>query len=291
MGVISRALGQILVFIYENLAFESYGLAIILFTIFVKLLLLPLTIKQYKSSMKMQEIQPLIREIQRKYKNDPQMQNQELLKVYQEHNFSPTSGCLPALIQLPIMVSLYYVIREPLTYMFNMTKDQIEALVNELNQAANGLSQINMKSIYYQIEAALRSGKLDVVENIGFIKFDLGKIPKLNFTEDVATYLPLLLIPILAVLATYFSSKLMMMRTQSVKDSANSKNSKNQKQDDMSASMNKSMMWIAPIMTGIISFQAPAALGLYWLTSNVFQIIQEFIINKFIMKKKEDTNS
>jgi len=291
MGVISRALGQILVFIYENLAFESYGLAIILFTIFVKLLLLPLTIKQYKSSMKMQEIQPLIREIQRKYKNDPQMQNQELLKVYQEHNFSPTSGCLLALIQLPIMVSLYYVIREPLTYMFNMTKDQIEALVNELNQAANGLSQINMKSIYYQIEAALRSGKLDVVENIGFIKFDLGKIPKLNFTEDVATYLPLLLIPILAVLATYFSSKLMMMRTQSVKDSANSKNSKNQKQDDMSASMNKSMMWIAPIMTGIISFQAPAALGLYWLTSNVFQIIQEFIINKFIMKKKEDTNS
>ncbi|GAE89247.1 YidC/Oxa1 family membrane protein insertase [Acetivibrio straminisolvens] len=288
MGIISQLLGQILVFIYENLSFGSYGLAIIIFTIFVKLLLLPLSIKQYKSSMKMQEMQPLIQEIQRKYKNDPQMQNQELLKIYKEHNFSPASGCLPALIQLPIMVSLYYVIREPLTYMFNMTKEQIETLVNQLNQAANGLPQINMKSIYFQIEAALRSGKLDVVENLGFMKIDLGKIPKLNFTEDVATYLPLLLIPVLAIVSTYLSSKLLMARTQNLK---NSKNSNNQKQDDMSASMNKSMMFVAPIMTGIIAFQAPAALGLYWLTSNVFQIIQELIINKFIFKKKEDSNS
>ncbi|HHV28526.1 YidC/Oxa1 family membrane protein insertase [Acetivibrio mesophilus] len=288
MGIISQFLGQILVFIYENLTFGSYGLAIILFTIFVKLLLLPLTIKQYKSSAKMQEIQPLIQEVQRKYKNDPELQSQEMMKIYKEHNFSPTSGCLPTLIQLPIMFSLYYVIREPLTYMFNMTKEQIETLVNQLNQATNGLPQINMKNIYFQIEAALRSGKLDVVENLGFIKFDLGKIPKLNFTEDVATYLPLLLIPILAVVSTYISSKMIMVRTQ---NSKNSKNSKNQKQDDMSTSMNKSMLFVGPIMTGIISFQAPAALGLYWLTSNVFQIIQQYLINKLIMKKKEDSDS
>lgn len=233
----------------------------------------------------------MIQEIQRKYKNDPQKQSEELMNLYKEHNFSPASGCLTSFIQLPIIVSLYYVIREPLTYMFNMTKDQIEALVNQLNQAANGLPQINTRSIYFQIEAALRSGKLDVVEELGFIKFDLGKIPKLNFTEDVATYLPLLLIPVLAIVATYFSSKMMMKRTQSLRSSTNSKKSKNQSQDDMTAAMNKSMMWIAPVMTGIISFQAPAALGLYWLTSNVFQIIQEFIINKFIMKKKEDSDS
>jgi len=291
MGIISQLLGQILVFIYENLSFGSYGLAIILFTVFIKLLLLPLSIQQYKSSLKMQEMQPLIQEIQRKYKNDPQKQSEELMNLYKEHNFSPASGCLTSFIQLPIIVSLYYVIREPLTYMFNMTKDQIEALVNQLNQAANGLPQINTRSIYFQIEAALRSGKLDVVEELGFIKFDLGKIPKLNFTEDVATYLPLLLIPVLAIVATYFSSKMMMKRTQSLRSSTNSKKSKNQSQDDMTAAMNKSMMWIAPVMTGIISFQAPAALGLYWLTSNVFQIIQEFIINKFIMKKKEDSDS
>jgi len=118
-----------LVFIYENLSFGSYGLAIILFTVFIKLLLLPLSIKQYKSSLKMQEMQPLIQEIQRKYKNDPQKQSEELMNLYKEHNFSPASGCLTSFIQLPIIVSLYYVIREPLTYMFNMTKDQIEALV------------------------------------------------------------------------------------------------------------------------------------------------------------------
>jgi len=69
------------------------------------------------------------------------------MNLYKEHNFSPASGCLTSFIQLPIIVSLYYVIREPLTYMFNMTKDQIEALVNQLNQAANGLPQINTRSI------------------------------------------------------------------------------------------------------------------------------------------------
>lgn len=285
MGIVSQFLGQILVFIYDNLSFGSYGLSIILFTILIKLLLLPLTIKQYKSSAKMQEIQPLIQEVQRKYKNDREMQSQEMMKIYKEHNFSPSSGCLPTLIQLPILFSLYYVIRQPLTYMFNMTKEQIEGLVNQLNMASNGLPQIDMKNMYFQIEAALRSGKLDVVENLGFMNIDLGKIPKLNFTEDVATYLPLLLIPILAVITTYFSSKMVMTRTQ------NSKNSNNQNQEDMSASMNKSMMFIGPIMTGFISFQAPAALGLYWLTSNVFQIIQQYFINKLIMKKKEDSDS
>lgn len=87
-------LGKFLKFIYD-IAFENYGLAIIIFTFIVRLALLPLTIKQHKSTMKMQEIQPLINDIQKKYKDDREAMNQELMKLYQEHNYNPAGGCLP----------------------------------------------------------------------------------------------------------------------------------------------------------------------------------------------------
>ncbi|NLP15134.1 MAG: YidC/Oxa1 family membrane protein insertase [Clostridium sp.] len=287
MGFISQFLGQILLFIYENLSFGSYGLAIILFTLLVKVLLLPLTVKQYRSSAKLREIQPLIQEIQRKYKNDKEKQTQEMMKIYQEHNCSPTGGCFTSLIQLPILFSLLYVVRSPLTYMFNMTKEQITDLIT-----ASGLPEdIATKSGYWQMDVALKSGKLDMIENFGIFDMNLGIVPKLNPFGDPATYLPLLFLVIFAVVTTYLSTKVMMNLTQgNINNPAqnSSKDPKSKSAEDMSASMTKSMMFIAPVMTAFISFQAPAALVLYWLTNNVFQMLQQYFIHKVILKKKED---
>jgi len=287
MGFISQFLGKILIYIYENLSFGSYGLAIILFTLLIKILLLPLTVKQYKSSAKLREIQPLIQEVQRKYKNDKEKQTQEMMKIYQEHNSSPTGGCLTSLIQLPILFSLLYVVRSPLTYMFNMTQEQIAELI----KIAGLPEDIATKSGYWQMDVAMKSGKLDMVENFGIFDMNLGLVPKLNPFGDVATYLPLLLLVILAVVTTYISTKVMMDLTQSnTNTTANnsSKDPKNKSAEDMSASMSKSMMFVAPAMTALISFQAPAALVLYWLVNNVFQMLQQFFIHKVILKKKED---
>ena len=103
LNAIARLLGSLLNIIYKTIAFKNYGVSLILFTIIVKLALLPLTIKQIKSSQKMQEIQPEIDRIQKRYKNDKEKLNQELMKIYQEKGVNPAGGCLPILVQFPII--------------------------------------------------------------------------------------------------------------------------------------------------------------------------------------------
>ena len=107
-------LGHVLRIIFELV--QNYGLSIILFTIVVKVLLLPLTIKQTKSTKAMQDIQPKILEIQTKYKDKPEKQQQEIMKIYTEAKINPLAGCLPLLIQMPILIALFSVLREPVTY-------------------------------------------------------------------------------------------------------------------------------------------------------------------------------
>ena len=114
MSIISNLLGQVLRIIVEFV--QNYGLSIILFTIFVKVLLLPLTIKQTKSTKAMQDIQPKLKELQEKYKNKPEKQQQEIMNLYKEAKINPLAGCLPLLIQMPILFGLYAVLRDPVAY-------------------------------------------------------------------------------------------------------------------------------------------------------------------------------
>lgn len=114
MSIISNLLGQVLRIIVEFV--QNYGLSIILFTIFVKVLLLPLTIKQTKSTKAMQDIQPKLQEIQEKYKNKPEKQQQEIMSLYKEAKVNPLAGCLPLLIQMPILFGLYNVLRNPVDW-------------------------------------------------------------------------------------------------------------------------------------------------------------------------------
>ena len=114
MSIISNLLGQVLRIIVEFV--QNYGLSIILFTIFVKVLLLPLTIKQTKSTKAMQDIQPKMQEIQQKYKDKPEKQQQEIMNLYKEAKINPLAGCLPLLIQMPILFGLYAVLRDPVTW-------------------------------------------------------------------------------------------------------------------------------------------------------------------------------
>ena len=114
MSIISNLLGHILRIIIAFV--KNYGLSIVVFTVFVKLLLVPLMVKQIKSQKAMQDIQPKIKEIQEKYKNKPEKQQEELMKIYQEAKINPLAGCLPLLIQMPILIGLFNVLRDPVTY-------------------------------------------------------------------------------------------------------------------------------------------------------------------------------
>ena len=122
LGPIAIVFGKILFFIYNSVGFHSYALSLLLFTIVVKLLLLPLSIKQIKSSQRMQEIQPELARIQERYKNDKEKLNEETMKLYQEKKYNPASGCLPLIVQMPILFALFYVIRMPMTYMLDVPK-------------------------------------------------------------------------------------------------------------------------------------------------------------------------
>lgn len=274
---IPKTLGIILNFIYQNLAFQNYGFAIILFTVVVKLLLLPLTIKQSKSTAKMQEIQPIIQEIQRKYKNDKEKLNEELMKAYAEHKYNPASGCLPLLVQLPILFSLIYVIGQPLTYMLGYSADKIKALLDTVPEANR------IAGFYAQIGAV----KFHEILNMQFLGLDLSLVPtwrpNVLFGPEMSTYLPLVILPILSFVSTILSNKLMMMSTMKRNNSNDNKDAS----QDASVAMQKNMMFIGPMMTLWVSFQFPAGLGLYWFAGNVFQIFQQLYLNKYIINKKE----
>jgi len=250
---------------------------------------LPLTIRQYRSTAKMQELQPLIQDIQRRYKNDREKMNQELLKLYQQHNYNPASGCLPLLIQMPILISLYWVINQPLKYILNKTTEQIAKLAEYVTQAIGNLQVSASREItilnYFNEHVSELANVSDILKpeeliSLKFLGINLGLVPKFSssiFTaSEAATYLPLLLMPILAVVTTYISSKMMVPKT-----SGNNK--------DTSTSTQNSMMFIGPLMTLLFSFQLPAGISLYWAASNLFQIFQQLYINKYVVKKKEVT--
>lgn len=116
MASISYALGSLLKLIFE--ALNDYGLAIIVFTVVVRLGLLPLTLKQTKSMKEMQVIQPKIKEIQEKYKNDKELMNKKVMELYQIHKVNPMAGCLPLIVQFPILIGLFRTLREPGLYVF-----------------------------------------------------------------------------------------------------------------------------------------------------------------------------
>lgn len=294
-------LGKFLKFIYD-IAFENYGLAIIVFTFIVRLAMLPLTIKQHKSSMKMQEIQPLVDDIRRKYKDDREAMNQELMKLYQEQNYNPAGGCLPTLIQMPLLLTLYWVIIQPLKFMLGKSKEVIDAIVNAAASAQAAInSTLQLENIPKTVEDIIKAwgahreiralnffnenpdllseagGLLEKSELIDFRSFlglHLGEVasfkPGVIFGPEWKTYLPLFLLVVAATVITYISSKLSMPKTSEQQGGGCS---------------TSGMMYLGPVMTLIYAFLLPAGVVLYWMVGYVFAIFQQLYINKFILKK------
>lgn len=160
--------GYILNFIYELI--KNYGLAIILFSILLKVLLLPLTIKQQKTLKKSQKMQSELKVIQERYKNDPEKLNQEMMALYKRENMSPFSGCLSSIIQLILLLGMFYLVRNPLTYMKKVDTDLIsnykEKITLELgeNSISTAYPEISIvKYINNKIDG-LEEDKVDVVE-------------------------------------------------------------------------------------------------------------------------------
>lgn len=280
-----------------NITGHSYGFALIIFTIIVKLILMPLNIKQIKSTMKMQELQPELKRLQDKYKDDREKLNEEMVKFFQVNNYNPANGCIMTFIQLPILLILWQVISKPISHML-AGKDYIASLFETL--AVKDETSIFFSIAMDKVETLVAKGvPSELIEKIFNLKegmhflsiFNLSMVPTYDpsiIQTNVGLYLPLVIIPILAALFTYISSK-MMMNAQTISTSTTSKNKKPEPMGGFDPiKTQKTMLLIGPVMTLVFAFQLPAGLSLYWLAGYVFQVFQQIYINKTIHGKKPE---
>lgn len=299
---------------------QSLGITIILMTFVIRALMTPLTIKQQKSSRKMQRLQPLQRAIQEKYKGktDPDAQNKmnmEIQKLFADNKTSPFSGCLPLLIQLPILFGLYEVLRNIPFYVNDVAAiydkmgtifqgiDGYTDIINrtEFAKAIAGIRDFNaasldgVKDFLYHLSGDMWTqvfGLTDLNNNAEFMElYELqksintfgGGFLTFNLTETpvFASFDVRWIIPILA-------GGLTLLQTL-ITDHKNKKRSKMidpNWEEDPSQKSTKILMWISPIMILVFGFSVPIGLGLYWIASSVFGIISQEIVDAILDKQE-----
>lgn len=290
MGSVSNLFGYALNFIYEMI--QNYGLAIILFSVLLKIILLPFSIKQQKTMKKTAELQVKVKEIQEKYKNDQMKLNQEIMDLYKKENMSPFSGCLSTIVQFILLISIFYMVRCPLTYMERIDKTQIDTYVQQLKDNGMSINQAYseidiIRELDYLKEKFPDDQTLDKINlNMNFCGLDLSKIPQQNL-GDWTVYI----IPILYIISTFVSMRITtsMQKKNKEKDGViditGNKDEKEEEKNEMEDAMeqsNKMMSWMMPIMSVSISLVAPLGLALYWLVNNVLMIGERLVLDKII---------
>lgn len=308
--IIAIPLGFIIRLIY--MIVKNYGLSIILFTLVIKLIVFPLTFKSQKAMKKQQKIQPVLMELQKKYANDKEKLQREMMKLYKDNNVSMMGGCLPLLIQMPILIGLYRVIQSPITHILGVNPKAPETIakVGEIIQRMSvewpntfskyasylpdklaDLQNLLLKNEQIRLStwSTLLNGSGDPWSiNFNFLGLDLAEIPSRAFSyigqlfngnfANLSIVL-LLLIPALAILTTWLSMK----QSQKMSGQTGQEASENP-----ANSMSKTMNIMMPIMTGFFSFTLPSGLGIYWIVSNVFQMAQQYFLNSYFDKKEDE---
>ena len=280
----------------------SYGVSLILFTLVIKLILLPFQMKSKKSMVRMSRMSGKMQEIQKKYANNQMKMQEEMQKLYTEQGVNPMSGCLWSFLPLPILMALYYIIREPIVYFMNFgTRGNGLKVLEAAKEVVTsiGLSWSTTTSgetvrdgIYAQIEivkhlsdnASNPAVQKFFAENPNwvnvdyhFLGMDLSTVPSDAFamlkTGITLGAIGLILIPILSAAFQVLTMKITM---------------KGQPMEGAAASSNKMMMWMMPLMSLWIGFTLPAALGVYWIAQSAFSAIQEAILGRFYNTKLEE---
>jgi YidC/Oxa1 family membrane protein insertase len=279
MYILATPLGYVMEWIYKFI--PSYGWTIILFTVLVRVLMFPLSIKQQKSTARMSAYQPIMQEIQKKWANDKNRMNEEMMKFQQESGFSMTAGCLPMLVNMLVLFGVIYVIYRPLQFLVHVSADvitQITTLATPALEAAN----VAIKSPYLQNAligviqqnpadyTALLGDKLTEVVNFNtmFLGLDLSTMPQWGFS---AVALISMIMPVLSIV-TMFVSQIITMKASGTSQ-------------QMQGSM-KVMMWLMPIMFGYFCFTVPIGFSLYYTVSNVLMLAQSLILKKIYDPEK-----
>lgn len=291
MKILGYPLGWVMYGLYYIT--NNYALALLLFTLLTRLLLVPLAIKQQKSSVKMAAFKPQLDEIRKKYQNNPQKMNEEVQRLYAEEKFNPMAGCLPLLIQFPILFGLIDVIYRPLSHIIRPAAGVIEkagvitkemfadpAIAAVLGRSNTYSPEIDIiKAVRYSVEhntGAFESLGTDFITKITDFQFNLfgvslGDIPTLHRAEVATTgvFILLLLVPIISGVTSYLLSVITNRNNASTAD-------------PQTMAMSRSMSVMMPIISVYIAFKVPIAVGIYWIMSNVLMGVQSLILYKVL---------
>ena len=280
--------GYLLSWLYQLTT--NYGWALILFAIVVKIILLPITAKGKKSSMKMSRITPRVQAIQKKYENDQQKQSEAIRQLYKDEGVSMGGGCLWSLVPLLILFPLYSVVREPIAYMLHESADVATKIVEIIkNAAAEGTFGSNnyydqmvaaplIPQFIEQIREALPNISDATLEgvNFNFLGIDLGKIPEFNIfkweTYDWA-HIGAFLIPVLSAASQLLSMFIAQKMNNSLVTDEKGLEDKEAAKKSQANQTSKTMMWTMPLFSLWIGFTIPNALSLYWLIQGISGIL------------------
>ena len=306
ISFLASLFGYILNFIYNFI--QNYGLAIILFSILIKILMIPISIKQQKTMKKNLKMQEKMKEIQFKYKNNPEMLNQATIELYKTEKINPFGGCLSAIIQIILLLAVFYLVRSPLTYMKKVDANVIEKYSNVVKQyelsELSGYPEIdiireidNIKDLRNRESTEGAEDKVNISEikdeeldsmqiNMDFLGLNLAQIP--TKSSDWKAYI----IPALYVIVSVISMRLTTnMNSKKTKDKENKDEKalveKKEEEFDPMAQMNKNMSLMFPIMYLAVALIAPLGLALYWLTNSLLMIIERLALNKLLKDEEE----
>lgn len=298
--------GYLLNFLYNLL--QNYGLAIILFTVIVKIALLPISINQQKTMKKTAKVQEEVKKLQVKYKTNPEELQRETMELYKREKMNPFGGCLSAIVQIILVLSVFYLVRSPLTYMKQLNKveyDQNQVSgensegqkVSIIQHYLSELDKSGEKSAYPEIQIIEKYGAEDerVQINMEFLGLNLSSIPSKD-VSDWKTYV----IPVLYVISTFISMRIttkMQKKTKKdvieVQAEGEKEKDKNEEVDvnDIMNQTNRNMSYMMPILAVSISLVAPLGLALYWLVNNIVMTTERLILNAIFKDKEEGQNA
>lgn len=285
----------------------SFGIAIILFTFVIRIIMIPLAIKQQKSMANMQKLQPEIEKIKKKYadKKDPEIQrkmNAEIQSMYAEHKINPFGGCLPILVQLPVFITLSYMLQH--TYLFISRIGQVyETIADEILKIPNfveiivplaiskvpkgmsidvaeisDLQKVINKFRVDDWNSFLSAVPIDQQEIFTFLlqqKDNMEYFLGINLVENSGYLWPGILIPVLSAVTGFLTMYLTVRKTKST--------------DQQAMMQQRIMLYVMPLVMGFMTIGFPAGVGLYWVTSSVFQLFQQLYLDKKSSLKNKNT--
>ena len=286
METIAKPFGRLMLLLYNWCG--NYGLAVILFALVVKLIMLPFQLKSTKGMMRMSRMTPRLKELEKKFGNDRARYQQEMQKLYREEGVSPMSGCLWSLLPFPILIALYRAIRYPLTTMMGVdaalltSGGAIFEKLQNLGYLLTNYSTSRSATVYEQIFQSQFitehfsdfQGITDKLQQIyyNFLGLNLGSTPDYRFWAwdkvDWA-HIGLFLIPIVSAVLSWLSMK--------VTSTANVQTQENNQQ--------KSMTLMMPLMSLWICFTMPAVMGIYWIAQSLFATIQSLVLNRIFNRQ------